>query len=110
GDRPSAEQPTRASRQLHRSERSACWPAHRCLCWGGLELTARLPQLPEPAGSEPGAVDMNPFYEGKNHSFQTISPQADTAVAGLDDGEWQDFLVLADVYEGSRASGRPPGR
>jgi hypothetical protein len=53
---------------------------------------------------------MKPFYEGQNHSFYAISAQAETALAGLADGEWDDFLVAADVFEGSRASGRPPGR
>lgn len=53
---------------------------------------------------------MSTFYEGRNHHFQTISSRAESAIAGLDDHEWQDFLVAADIFEGSRASGRPPGR
>lgn len=53
---------------------------------------------------------MSIFYEGNHHHFQTISSHAQSAIAGLDDREWQDFLVAADIFEGSRASGRPPGR
>jgi hypothetical protein len=53
---------------------------------------------------------MNTFYEGNHHHFQTISSHAQSAISGLDDREWQDFLVAADIFEGSRASGRPPGR
>jgi hypothetical protein len=53
---------------------------------------------------------MSTFYEGRHHHFQTISSHVESEVAGLDDYEWQDFLVAADIFEGSRASGRPPGR
>jgi hypothetical protein len=53
---------------------------------------------------------MSTFYEGNHHLFQTISSRIESAIAGLDDHEWQDFLVAADIFEGSRASGRPPGR
>jgi hypothetical protein len=53
---------------------------------------------------------MNTFYEGNHHHFRTISSHAQSAISGLDDREWQDFLVAADIFEGSRASGRPPGR
>lgn len=53
---------------------------------------------------------MSTFYEGRHHHFQTISSHAQSSIAGLDDREWQDFLVAADIFEGSRASGRPPGR
>jgi hypothetical protein len=53
---------------------------------------------------------MSTFYEGKHYHFQTISSHARSTIAGLDDHEWQDFVVAADIFEGSRASGRPPGR
>lgn len=52
---------------------------------------------------------MTPFYEGKNHKFHSISAQAETALASLTDADWGDFVVAADVFEGSRATGRPPG-
>ena len=53
---------------------------------------------------------MNPFYEGQYLSFHTISDQARTAINSLGRSDWTDFLVLADVLEGSRATGRPPAR
>jgi hypothetical protein len=53
---------------------------------------------------------MSTFYEGRHHRFKTISSHAESTIAGLDDCEWQDLLVAADIFEGSRASGRPPGR
>jgi hypothetical protein len=53
---------------------------------------------------------MNPFYEGQSHTFHTISAQAESAVASLGRSGFADFLVAADVFEGSRASGRRPGR
>lgn len=53
---------------------------------------------------------MSTFYEGKTHHFQTISRHAESAISGLDDDEWQDFLVAADIFEGSAASGRGRGR
>lgn len=53
---------------------------------------------------------MSTFYEGNHHHFQTISSHVKSSIAGLDDHEWQDFLVAADIFEGSRATGRPPGR
>ena len=45
---------------------------------------------------------MNQFYEGKRHSFITISGQAETAVASLSRRGFDDFLVAADVFEGSK--------
>jgi hypothetical protein len=53
---------------------------------------------------------MSTFYEGRHHHFKTIDSHAQSTIAGLDDREWQDFLVAADIFEGSRASGRPSGR
>lgn len=53
---------------------------------------------------------MSTFYEGRHHHYQTISSHAQSTIAGLDDREWHDLLVAADIFEGSRVSGRPPGR
>jgi hypothetical protein len=53
---------------------------------------------------------MHQFYEGQSHTFHTISAQAGAAVASLGRRGFDEFLVAADVFEGSRASGRPSGR
>jgi hypothetical protein len=49
------------------------------------------------------------IYEGNSENFHTISSQAEDAVVGFTDDEWNDFLVGVAILEGSRAIGRPPG-
>jgi len=49
------------------------------------------------------------IYEGNSENFHAISSQAEDALGGFTDNEWNDFLVGVAIVEGSRASGRPPG-
>lgn len=49
------------------------------------------------------------IYEGNTDNFHAVSSQAEEALVGFSDHEWNDFLVGAAIIEGSRGSGRPPG-
>jgi hypothetical protein len=51
----------------------------------------------------------SPIYEGNTDNFHAISSQAEDALVGFSDDEWNDLLVGVAIFEGSRASGRSPG-